>query len=684
MTYLPWNDALAHHFFRPELAGQPVWLYVTDDLIQQLGAETGGGGVTDFVAAVKAGPPWSTAGGLCQRALQACEGWRDQGLDYPPYIAYLSLFVLAAGLEGDFARHAYYPRLRALLREGGEGELPSFARMLELWDDLESWSAQDRNGDLGLFEARIVGGHIHVGLPIAQTILSEDERQALPRMFAEAGLDPTSPPPDDELTRMLRSQGGTVLRPRTRELVRARSDPESYAVLIDAVADELAGWDGSYEEEPAEGIHAQRVQRFGSIRLCVAFDRVSRRLSSSLRCRVKREFPDGGLLLKSTGLPSLHCYESGLPGWSSPMAEANTQELFDAATLDWSQGVSLTEDRLGWRFALAARRIRVLADGRAEGLPGFVEVRQVPRAQPVYFLYQNADWDKLADWAENECRDFHPLSVQEGIRSGWEFASCSEVTGDRRVRSTFPELALSERVRVALVGGIRSDHGLSFFPFAPPSVQLDGGDGRESLLCNGRELSPTGDIRRYSIPDDLPVESRIMLEAVRDGLTLKRMSIYVTGQFEWRRAKPDRLSDPWGAPRAGMGTGVAGALTMGDRPATNSFRRSLMLTPGMDLGAPRVFFVGSSPGQIYSWPAEPHAMAWRPVWAIPMGRRGHAVYCGSDIEVAVPAGEQGDTDRERLNLWKEILWRRRKRIAEPKEPALVALWHAYVEAGRRV
>jgi hypothetical protein len=681
-SYLDWNDGLAQHFFQPEVAGQTVWLYVTDDLIAQLGNRIGVG-AAEFVAAVKAGPEWVTARGLCQRALQAAEDWRDRELRYPPYIGYLGLFVLAAGLEGDFAPHAYYPRLRTLLGDASSDALPSFDRMLELWDDLERWSAHDRSGELGLFEARIVGGHIHIGLPIAQTILSEHERGALPHMFAEAGLDPTSPPPDDELARILRAQGGNVLRPRTRELVRTRRDPEGYAALIDAVAEELAAWDGSYDDElSAEG--TPRERRFGSLRLCVAFDRVSGRLSASLRCRVKREFPDGGLVLKSRELPALRCSEAGVPGWSSPLADVDTQEAFDAATLDWSEALSLNDERLGWRFGLPRRRVRVLVQGVGEGLGDLVEVGQVPRAQSVYLLYQDADWPQLAEWAEHECRDFRTHPVREGMRPGWQLASCSEVTGDERVRSTFPELVLSERVRLVLVGGVRRDRGPNFFPFALPSVLLEGGDGRETVVCNGRALAPAQVPRSYALPEGLPRESRITLEAVRDGEVLKRVSIYVTGEFEWRQATPEQVSNEWGGPSTENGAGVAGALMIGRSADPGEFERPVMFTPGVERSAPRVLLIGRIPGQICSWPVEPQAAEWRPIWAVSMGRRGRAVYCGSDIEAAAPAPGQSGADRHQVELWKKTLWHRRMRIRAPEEPALAALWRSYVEAARLV
>src|SRR5262245_32758815 len=92
--YLEWNDRLASHFFNPEMAGRPVYLFVNNELISEIGASfTIPPG--DFISAVKEGPAWVTREGICQRALQSLEGWRGRNLPFPPYIAYLCLFVLA-------------------------------------------------------------------------------------------------------------------------------------------------------------------------------------------------------------------------------------------------------------------------------------------------------------------------------------------------------------------------------------------------------------------------------------------------------------------------------------------------------------------------------------------------------------------------------------------------------------
>jgi hypothetical protein len=254
------------------------------------------------------------------------------------------------------------------------------------------------------------------------------------------------------------------------------------------------------------------------------------------------------------------------------------------------------------------------------------------------------------------------------------------------VRSAFPELAFSEHVRIALVGGIRSAPGNNFFAFAPPVVMLEGGDGTEDVHCSGQPLKASADTRLYPLLPGLPHESRIIIEAVRGEHILKRLAIYLTGEFDWRRAEPGQTCNLWGEPADDLQDArISGALTLGPTPDTSTFRRPLFLTPGVErTAAPRVFFVGRTPGQILCWPAEAMGEDWDPVWAVPMGRRGTAVYCGGSIDEALPQGSLPHGDPERLELWKEVLWRRRKRIAVPDGRALSALWQSYVEAARRV
>ena len=184
MDYLRWNDQIASKFFNPEAAGRRVYLHVTRELIAEIGRDEGIA-VPDFVRSVKGGPPWCSGVPLCLRAKEAFVGWRKvpSKLLFPPYIGFLGLFVLAAGLgeDGEFSMQAYYPRLRKLLGdEESTRPYPHFEEMRELWADLERWSQGDKHGEIGVFEYPATGRFVNVGVPISQTILTEQERRDLP------------------------------------------------------------------------------------------------------------------------------------------------------------------------------------------------------------------------------------------------------------------------------------------------------------------------------------------------------------------------------------------------------------------------------------------------------------------------------------------------------------------------
>ena len=683
--FLAWNSALASHFFRPESAGQYVWLYVTEEVVDSIGSSAELGGVTDFVNAAKCGPPWPTPSGLCQRALKTHQGWRERDLEYPPYVIYLGLFVLAAGVEGDFASHAYYPRLRTLLGEPPTtGELPSFHRMYELWDDLERWSTRDREGELGIFQSRITGGMFHVGLPLGQSLLGDQDRRMLPAIFARANLDPSTPSPDAEILRALRTHGAGRLRPRTTKLLTGTGEREALATLLELVADELSEWDGQAPTESGRsGTHGDQQVHAG-LRLSIRLERPAARARVMLRCTLnRREYPEGGLVL-SLGCDEVTCDEE-VPGWSTALTNEASGRPHDAALIDWMAGITAIEKRLGWKFRLASRRVRVLVDGTLLGLPGLIEVHLLPRDRDFYLAFHDEEWRYLETWTQTGCENFKLIPVKEGLPSGWRLASASRASSvSAAVASRYPALSLPERIDMRLAGGIRSGPGASFFAFAPPYVIIERGIAALELRCNDRFLQVASDGVSYFLPDDLPVETRIVLEAVAGNDVVRRQSLYLTGEFSWNRNDPQEFFDEWGerVSRPEQRRLVAGAMveTEGNAP----YRPPALLVPALSsYPGRRIFFVGRAPGEIVTWPSEPLPKAWDPVWAVTMARRGVALFCGTGIRDCLPAETIG-LDRRRLEQWKYVLWHLRKRIVPPSQPAVAALWRRYSEAARHV
>lgn len=187
MYYLQWNDRIASYFFNADNAGKEVYLSVSQKLIEKLGSTDGD--FRDFISALKTGPPWVRGNILiCDRALKTWDQWRQRRLPFPPYIGYLSLFVLAVPETADHSPLAYHNPLRRLLGEPAQVNrpYPRFDRMIELWNDLEEWSRQDKEGQLGLFKFSFAGNHIHVGIPREQFLagtgaVSEDATKICPQ-----------------------------------------------------------------------------------------------------------------------------------------------------------------------------------------------------------------------------------------------------------------------------------------------------------------------------------------------------------------------------------------------------------------------------------------------------------------------------------------------------------------------
>ena len=684
--YIRWNNAIAGHFFNPDMAGRSVHLYVNSKLISDLETELGSIAGT-FIEAVQEGPPWTTRQGICQRALQACQDWRARRLDFPPYIAYLGLFVLAGGTDGDFEPHAYYPRLRNLLGDPGDGMFPSFHRMKELWDDLETWSGLNKAGELGLFDARTIGGHIHIGYPLAQSLLTEQERLALPRVFYEANLDPTSTPPADELARALRSPvSKELLRPRTIRQLESQHDADLYRAILDVVADELAEWDGEILGI-GQGGRSARLATAG-LRIGIDVDMVAREATASVRCRLKREFPEDGLHLEIPGIPGQFLAGEYMDGWSLPLSTWETGEVFDASRLDWSRGIALRTGQTGLQLRLPGRPVRVFIEGTSEGIAGLIEVHALPRGQSFYLAYSEVYWPRLEEWATVECRGFEDLDGLEGLPTGWKLASISEAASNETVRHDFPFLSFPASSRLRLVGGIRSSRGNNFFSFAPPDVALEGGPRDAGLYCSGVPMSDRSAGGAFVLPEGLPSESRITIEARNGTETVASQSLFLTGDFSLPSLERAGILDPDVSPSSSTGNdnpSVAGAHVLGELPVYRASAAELLEDMKSELGNARCSLVGPVPGQVFEWPHGELPSTWRPVWAIKMTKRrkGHAVFLRESLDGALPCPGIAGTPRE-VRTWKKLIWYWRRRITAPALPTLRELWEEFREVARNV
>jgi hypothetical protein len=669
-SYLEWNDALAAKFFRAELAGKEVILFLSDDVLDEIG---GVGSRNAFIKAVLKGPSWvDDRLGLCQKALKSFEGWRELALKYPPYVAYLALFVLAANLEGPFAAHAYYPRLRALLGwpDGHGGAPPSFDRMLDLWEDLEVWSNRDMEGRLGVFSIRIAGEWIHVGLPKAQAVLTDQERRSLPSIFSNANLDPTSLPPDFELARVLRRFGTQTLRAHTLSVLANKAgEEEARVLLLDAIRQELEDWDGETTSDTSES-PASRV--YAAARICLRIDPTLRRVVGSVRVATKADFPEEGLTFRNSNTGDSFSCEEHLPGWSSPLRHVEAKQSLDPCALPWDHATEFVDPQANWIARLSEARIRIFVSGLPYELPGLVEVRSLPRSRPFTLVASKPVLGFLATWRESGQVNLSESDVRDGLPQDWTLFTSLGAQSDEAIRRTVPELTLATEVRILFQGGIRSGQGNAFFEFAAPSIVVEGGSGEEIVCCNGEQLDsiPTGST--FPLPSNLEAGSQLLIEVKRGTEVVRRQSLFLSNLYDWNLRTPlaalDRFgfAGEWTKPMDGL---VAGAMGGGQSSQSFPIRPQIV-------GSRRVFAIGARIGEIVTAVNGGLPVDWHPVWLVTLGRRGYAEYCGLSLKTDHPI----DTivgSREDQDLWKEILSRRRRRIDPPQHPVLRRLWGEY-------
>lgn len=679
--YQRWNDSIASHFFRHEMAGRTVYLYVTEELIEELG-KASGAGLQDFIKAVKTGLVGVTGKNICQKALQSLDYWnyRCGRRGYPPYIGYLALFVLAAGIEGDFSSHEYYRRLRKLLcEEPKPGQYPYFNQMWQLWDDLERWSNDDKSGELGIFNINIAGSWVHVGRPISQTLLTEGELKALPVIFAEADLDPTALVSEQVMAQSIAKHGRKHLLPRTLRLVEETSDKDELRqALIERIFDELRDWDGTVnllcdEETPV----------YGLLRLCGKLDSISGRATMTLRCSTKHEFPEDDLLLFLDGTSdSFACSEYGM-GWSETIKSESDGKNLEASQFDWCQGLRMQSSDSRWRFKLPASSIRVFIKGEVQGLPGLIEVRQLPKGSPFYLAAHQECWKVLKAWGESSCKGFKKLPIVKGLPLGWDFFYADAAYSDELVKRKYPILSLPTTVQLDLEGGIRFDRGNRFFKFAPPQLVLQGGDESVKVYCNERLLDCTQAEGIYELPGDTLPGTKLVIEARIGEEAIRRCSLSLVEDFSLPNQRDTQMFDGFGYRQTNLDPhqmGVAGALVCRFNSPPFNFNTLLPVQ-----GKRRILFVGKKPGQVTNWPEEPLPTDWSPVWAIAIGRLfDRAMFCGTSLKESEPTLSRC-RDRKKLHQWKEIFWDNRNRILPPMDSnRLQALWKRFQKEARLV
>lgn len=520
MDYAAWNDLIGRRFFNPDNKDRKVYLHVSEVFLNTLG-EPFGVSFHDFVKAACSTADKTLSGNICERAVSVSYNWRKRAPACPPYIGYLAFFVLAAGIDGDFAPNAYYPRLRKLLGESVcSGTYSHFERIRDLWWDLQQWSSVERGGELGFFDAYTPGRFIHVGTPIRQVILSESERKSLPKIFGDAGLRPMSMPSARYMRQCLSRFGEGRLRERTLKALRVVNLSEEAALIVSVAIDELENWDGTVLEETGAGDAIKST--YGTLSLCLSVDEVKKCVRASIRCRALEGFSDGQTTL--TGQDgTFRCTDYG-NGWSTPLRLGDADSDFDLAQLGWLGPLKLSQ-LPSKQYTLPESQVRLFASGLTQGIGGYVEVQCLPENEAFLIAANRECTALIAEWGHASCDGFRIIPLLKGLPVGWSLFEAERAYSDTDIKQLLPIVSFPETTRIKLEGGIR-DAGGAYFPFALPFVSLMRASSTTQVILNGR-LLPIQWGERYEL-GVLAEDSLELLIQLRDqGHLVRQQIVYI-------------------------------------------------------------------------------------------------------------------------------------------------------------
>lgn len=683
MNYFEWNELLAEHFFKDDKAYEDVIIYVNEDIISQIG--TGRSSTQlDFINAIRAGPFETQNEEICEDAFSLYQNWRTKfNSGFPPYIAYLSFFVLVAAKEDhDFAPHAYYPKMWRLLGHDGKHDTPSkFNKMPLLWEDLEKWSCEEKHGALGKFLMRVRGKKRFVGIPLFQTLFSIGELRLLPQMFKEANLDPLDVPAPEVMMEILSKYGKEIFRNRTLKMISDESSESNAfkSAMINLVLEQLEEWDGTYSDSKSTASAKQlRVQT--ELRICLNLDQLSGSVKCYIRFRSRRTIPEEGLILLNPRTSERYICHGYTNGWSSYLSQESEDkpEKVKAENFDWEQGEKLEDETGQWKAVLRPSNTRVFQKA-VDNLRDWVEIQRVEKGKEYLIASKPPDADKVSTWGETSVEDFMGIE-SSGLPQGWKLYSCKSIAASC---AGIDLLTISNQARLTLAGGIKARGRNSFFEFAKPKILLENGAGGEIIKVNGQAIVGPDSPGEWTLPQASSTGETYDIEALQGDEVIDRKIIHINS-FD---TLPDFGNTPFRSPSGdltavlGRSQYAQGALVTGANLAEYN-----QVTLPFHL-SDRIIFLGEVPGQIADWPEENISNDWKPFWAITKTARNHwrAYYCGDSISNpnCASAGSSGMSKKD-VKRWKEAIYFRRKVTAFPELSILRELWNSYQECAKNV
>ena len=484
MDYINWNKGISEYFFNPSKAEKRVYLFITDTDIVRIGRKLGlfgkdGEIFTDFINALKTGVYAYQTGvpaSPIKEPIELFNKWKlagDTDNGYPPYIAYLSLYILPLTQPGrpEYNYNNYYGRVNdyfskyKILNEATEKQIGTlnFQQLDFLWRDLEDWSIMKMNTELGYFELHVFSNPrwIYVGKPLSQCLFPVYSLESLPQLFADEQLVPGDEISNDKFRTILIRSGRNKLNLPVSVINAIRDENNELGQsVISIVKKSYRQWKGATDYHDAESNVTKKGYTIAQLKLCLKFDRLNSELFPYYRLYSQLDYPED-LLFNETIICKQH-----FKGWSKPIS------------LDFLPCHILEDRDNKWKAIFPEKDIRLFIEGKNYHLTDWVEVSNLIVTAETIIIVKSEWEESIENWCnELSCGSFKRLSVS-GLPSHYLIYS---IKNPSQSHPEIPQLQFSTDRKIEFINGIKV--GIrKYLKDCIPEVEIENGHGDEMVF----------------------------------------------------------------------------------------------------------------------------------------------------------------------------------------------------------
>lgn len=495
MKYLEWNNIISAYFFNPANAGKEIHLYLTkNDIIglarENFNEETEDEIWTDFINSIKRGIPGANGNVIAKAkhahsknnlvGIKKADGTfatiDDVPVLYPPYISYLTFFVLPLieSIDNNYLRaNNYYGRLNTFLQSNQINEnigTTDFSnnQINSLWEDLAKWANIKKNGDLGLFNLIPFSNAnwVYVGKVFSQCVLTPKFLNRLPELFESIGLVPNTFYDDKFLQDKIKNSRTDLITKSTLDFL--KKDDELSKSIIQTIQRQYKKWSGETHEEIEEGTTTRKKRNYTVAPLFLQFkantnDEV---IEFSYRMYSSNDYPED---LKFGEHENL--YE--INGWSKTLP------------LDFEEGLQLKDNFNKWIAKFPNRDVRLFVSAGIFQLSNdfWIETDFLSKTERMFLLCKNDKQELIKDWGKTFGNGNFKQEDFDGLPENYSLFWFRNPT---QGLTEIPLLTLYTEKRIELVGGLKVNFRTYSNDFLP-EVEIVNSDGNEKVYLQYKD-----------------------------------------------------------------------------------------------------------------------------------------------------------------------------------------------------